>query len=43
MVSSVYGLENLEELPQVLLRITNYEGDDLFSWNFLILAKKILL
>ena len=31
MVSSVYGLENLEELPQVLLRITNYEGDDLFS------------
>lgn len=31
MVSSVYGLENLEELPQMLLRMINYEGNNLFG------------
>ena len=31
MISSVYGLKDLRELPQVLLRLTNYEGEDIFS------------
>ena len=31
MISSIYGLEDLEELPQALLRMINYEGNNLFG------------
>lgn len=31
MISSIYGLEDLRELPQALLRLTIYDGDDIFS------------
>lgn len=31
MIGSIYGLEDLKELPQVLLRISNYTGDELFT------------